>query len=247
MAIQQRKTKSGVSNRRGVAIENAYTLIKHLIYYNLLAPGQKIIYGDISRRLNTSTTPVMQALNRLEASGFVTYVPNQGYFVGEITMDETLELFEAREAMETCLIPRIIEKITRHDIEQIKQVFRQYGGDAVGGLNRKLIMVDAKFHLRLAKYADNRVIFNILQDVFEKLYLKYRPEYLNPMEVREVTSERRRILGALGRGDAQTVVETNHKHIAASLERITSALRQREEIGLYPFSGAPRTGRNKAI
>ena len=100
------------SSHKGVAIEEAYQRIKEMLYLNQLAPGQKIHSNDMSRRLNISVTPVIQALNRLEASGLVEYVPNKGYFLGEITEQEAQELYEAREALEIYLIPKVVENIT---------------------------------------------------------------------------------------------------------------------------------------
>ena len=68
------KSKSRKENsRKGVAIEEAHQRIKEMLYLNQLAPGQKIHYNDMSRRLNISVTPVIQALNRLEASGRLNF------------------------------------------------------------------------------------------------------------------------------------------------------------------------------
>lgn len=232
MAVKS-KGKGGVTGKRGVAIEEAHNRIKNMIYLNQLAPGQKIIYSDLSKRINTSVTPVIQALNRLEANGFVNYIPNKGYFVGEITQEEAIELYEAREALETYIIPQIIKNITKSAIEEIKALFRKYNREAAGGPNRKIILVDARFHLKLAEYSGNDIINAMLSDIYEKLYLKYRPEYLAAPQMREVSAEHRKILDALGRGDAQTAIETTIKHIAASKERITRALQYRQETGFY--------------
>ena len=71
--------------KKGIAIQQAYEKIKRLISINEFVPGQKLIYSDIAKKLDTGVTPIIQALNRLEASNLVKYVPNKGYFVGEIT------------------------------------------------------------------------------------------------------------------------------------------------------------------
>ncbi len=228
--VAEREGLSG--GKRGVAIEEAHNRIKNMIYLNQLAPGQKIIYSDLSKRLNTSVTPVIQALNRLEANGFVNYTPNKGYFVGEITQEEAMELYEAREAMEIYIIPKIIRNITKQAIEEIKAIFRKYNQEAHAGSNRKIILVDAQFHLKLAEYSGNEVINTMLGEVFEKLYLKYRPEYLEAPQAKEVASEHRQILDALGRGDAKTAINFTRRHIAASKDRITRALRYRQGLAM---------------
>ncbi|RJX35714.1 MAG: GntR family transcriptional regulator [Desulfarculus sp.] len=232
MKLQAADKGKTSANKRGLAIEEAYLKIKNMIYLNRLAPGQKIVYGDLGQRLNISITPVIQALNRLEASGFVTYVPNKGYFVGEITEEEALELYAAREALELYLIPNIIKNIDNRTIEQIRASFKKHSDQAQNQPSRKIILVDAQFHLKLAEFGGNEVIERLLREVFEKLYLKYRPEYLEAPRVKEVAAEHRAILDALRWRDAQKAAVAIRTHIWQSKERVTKQLRLRQEGGL---------------
>ncbi|MEW5913947.1 MAG: GntR family transcriptional regulator [Thermodesulfobacteriota bacterium] len=217
--------------KRGLASEEVYLKIKNMIYLNHLAPGQKIIYSDLGQRLNISITPVIQALNRLEASGFVSYIPNKGYFVGEITEAEAVDLYEAREALELYIIPGIIQNIDKRTIDQIRASFKQNGGQDQGSPSRRFILVDAQFHLRLAEFGGNEVITRMLRDVFEKLYLKYRPEYLEAPRTKEVAAEHRAILDALRGRDAQKAAAAVRSHIARSKQRVTRLLRLHQEGG----------------
>jgi DNA-binding GntR family transcriptional regulator len=91
--------------------EDVYLKIKAMIYNNELAPGQKLIYQALAKKLNLSMTPVIQALNRLEHSNLVRHEPNRGYFVGEMHETECRELYQAREALETYIIPFAIQKL----------------------------------------------------------------------------------------------------------------------------------------
>jgi len=108
MNDEYREKSSGVRAKKGMTIDEVYQRIKEMIYYNQLAPGQKIIYNDLANRLKISATPVIQALKRLETSRIVNYIPNKGYFVGEITEIEARQLYQAREALETYIIPLVI-------------------------------------------------------------------------------------------------------------------------------------------
>ena len=109
--------------RNGLILDNIYQKIKEMLYSNQLVPGQKIIYGDIAKKLNTSVTPVVQTLKRLEASGTVKYIPNKGYFVGEVSATEIKELYEAREALELYVLPNILENTTPSLIESLREKF----------------------------------------------------------------------------------------------------------------------------
>jgi DNA-binding GntR family transcriptional regulator len=47
-------------------MEKAYRLIRNMMLQQKLSPGQKLIYRDLSEKLNMSKTPIMYALGRLE-------------------------------------------------------------------------------------------------------------------------------------------------------------------------------------
>ncbi|MBU2467432.1 MAG: GntR family transcriptional regulator [Proteobacteria bacterium] len=222
------KVKKGPS-RKGVAIEEAYQRIKEMLYLNQLAPGQKIHYEDMSRRLNISVTPVIQALNRLEASGLVEYVPNKGYFLGEINEQEAKELYEAREALELYLVPKVVANLTNKKLDEVRKTFARQRVEHSDQARRQFILVDAEFHLRIAKISGNEVICRLLKDVFEKIFLKYRPEYLHTDTFQGIYREHKELLDALRQRDVEKAKETTRLHLAAGAKRIVESLRAQSE------------------
>ncbi|MEW5913956.1 MAG: GntR family transcriptional regulator [Thermodesulfobacteriota bacterium] len=223
------------TNRRGIAIEEAYQKIKKMLYMNQLAPGQKIIYNDLGKRLNISVTPVIQALNRLEASGFVNYTPNKGYFVAEITVQEAVQLYEAREALEVFIVPKVIENLTAKNLQEIKEAFGRHRTEQDNVLGRRLILLDAQFHLKIAGFSGNEVICRMLQEIFEKLYLKYRPEYLHQDRVKEIAREHRMVLEALQRRDVEGAVATIRSHVISGRTRVIDSLIAQQDSA-FPLS-----------
>ena len=75
------KNNNAASGRKkGKTVEDVFNEIKLMLYYNNIVPGQKLIYQDLALQLNTSTTPVIQALKGLRQSNLVRYIPEQGVF-----------------------------------------------------------------------------------------------------------------------------------------------------------------------
>ena len=60
----------------------------------------------IAEQLDISTTPVREALYRLETDGLVVKLPYKGWFVREFTEHEVRELYEMRAALE-CFAVRL--------------------------------------------------------------------------------------------------------------------------------------------
>ncbi|MCB2190188.1 MAG: GntR family transcriptional regulator [Deltaproteobacteria bacterium] len=232
MAKAPQKAGTPNGNRRGLAIDEAYQKIKKMIYLNQFAPGQKIISNDLAKRLNISITPVIQALNRLEASNFVTYVPNKGYFVSEITEEDAKELYMAREALELYILPLVINNITAKNFDEIKQAFSLQRSEAKNLVGRRLILLDAQFHLKIASFSGNTIICNLLQDIFEKLYLRYRPEYLGSNRIKEVAEEHRALLEALRQRDVDKALDAVRFHISQGMDRVVSSLQAEQHTDL---------------
>ena len=216
--------------KKGIVVEEAYQEIKKMIYFNMLAPGQKIVYQDLAQRLNISVTPVIQALNRLQLSNFVYYKPNRGYFVGEITETEAEGLYQAREALETYIVPIVIEKLKLNKVDNLIKVFKESKDVIVQKNGRALMIEDAEFHLKIAEYAENRIIYNFLKEIFEHIYLRYRPEYLTGERVKEAIREHREILISLEKDDPERSIYLFKKHIKNNLFHIIEHLKRNKEI-----------------
>ena len=210
--------------KRGRTIDQAYQKIKEMLYNNQLVPGQRLIYRDLSERLGISITPIVQALNRLERVNIVAYAPNKGYFVGEVTESEARDCFEAREALETYNIPAVVENLTPADLRDIKNTWKKYGDSTRGSARRHLILLDAEFHLKIAEYSGNLIINGLLKQIFEQIYLKYKPEYLSDERITEVIDEHRSLLRALRKKDIEETRFTLEKHIRAGLMHVIQSL-----------------------
>ncbi len=65
-----------------------------------LAPGLQLRQDELAARFGTSRIPVREALRQLEAEGFVTFLPNRGAVVSDLSIDEVIELLEIRIALE---------------------------------------------------------------------------------------------------------------------------------------------------
>jgi len=210
------------AHKKGMASQEAYDRIKKLISVNELVPGQKIIYDDMAKKLNMGVTPVIQALNRLESSNLVKYVPNKGYFVGEITETEVRQLYQAREALEVSVVPAVIQNFNSGKMDEIRQIFRKRR-DAKRP-RREVLLEDTLFHLTIVRCANNDVIYNLLEYVFEQVYLKYRPEYLTDDRIKVLIKEHRALLDSLMKGNIEETMILVREHIRSGMEYIIQSI-----------------------
>ena len=229
MKFIQNKTPETSPDTKGGAkrkpIDVLYAQIKTMMYNQDLSPGQKIILKDLAHQLDVSTTPLLQALHSLENAKLVRYKQNKGFFVAEITESEAMELYQAREALEVYLIPILIKRLTPEDIEDIRKSFRVQEESTAPKWRRKMMLTDASFHLTIAKASDNQVIVELLETIYERIYLKYRAEYLSEERIRDVVKDHRELLSCLKNREEKKATELIRNHIRSGMEHMVSSLR----------------------
>jgi DNA-binding GntR family transcriptional regulator len=65
-----------------------------------VAPGERLVEGELTARFSVSRGPVREALRRLTAEGLIEHWPHRGALVRRLTGREIRELFEIRVEME---------------------------------------------------------------------------------------------------------------------------------------------------
>ncbi|MFW5843960.1 MAG: GntR family transcriptional regulator [Spirochaetota bacterium] len=83
--------------------EDVHQDLKRRIVEEDLSPGDFLVERDISLEYNVSRTPVREALRLLVADGLVVLKRGRGYSVRQLTIEDLLEIFIAREAVEGTL------------------------------------------------------------------------------------------------------------------------------------------------
>ncbi|CAD6532148.1 GntR family transcriptional regulator [Paraburkholderia metrosideri] len=79
------------------------------------APGTQLRQDLIAKEFGTSHIPVREAFVQLQASGFVTIVPNRGAFVSSMTTTEATELTEMRVVLELLALDAAIDQFSAAD------------------------------------------------------------------------------------------------------------------------------------
>jgi len=212
-------------------VDVAFRKIKEMMYHHEIVPGQKLLYQELAQKLNMSVTPVVQALNRLQLLNIVYSERNKGFYVGEADPVEAKELFIAREALETYVVPAVIENLTDKRISAIERAMKEHTrGVSVPQYRRILMIKDTNFHLKIIECAENKVVFNMCKLLLEQIYLKYRPEYMREPRLARAAEEHETILESLKKRDVRKTKSLVKQHIKRGREHVVSSLLEDKTI-----------------
>ena len=206
--------------------QKAYIGIRQMLFHNEIGPSQKISYRDLSERLKMSSTPVIQALKKLECQGIVRHEPNRGYYTESISIQEVKEIYELREVIELSLLPDTIRNLSEKGIRQLRDVLKAHLklGDNLYLTDR--LIKDMDFHLTLAFLSGRQIQLQVLRNLFDLLYLKYSGSLLFLRSINIVGSEHENIFNSIISRDLQKAQNALRQHFANINRHVLAALGQ---------------------
>ena len=224
------RTKPKAKRTENLAAQ-VYKQIKALILCNEVLPGQKLHHQELSERLGVSRTPVREALTRLVQEGYVSLLPNRGFTCKEIRLQEAVELYELREALEAFAVQKAVENLTIGTLSGLSAKMHSYGQDVQKRFTRERLIYDQNVHLEIARLSGNETLAKTLTQVFERIILKRRTDGLyDPARGVAAHQEHLKLLQAMKRRNTEEAVKIVRAHVRAGKDNVLSDLKQRQEI-----------------
>jgi DNA-binding GntR family transcriptional regulator len=182
-------------------------------------PGSRLVETRIAQELGISQAPLREALRDLEQLGCVVHEPFRGCSVRELSIDDLLEAFPVRAALESVAARLAAPQITDDELDLLDgfvQTMRAAGAD---GDVLAESTADAAFHATIVQAARNRV----LARQWEQLQPHARTfiSITLPASDRGPVAERHLpIVDALRGRDPERAASAMHDHLAEVADRL---------------------------
>jgi DNA-binding GntR family transcriptional regulator len=181
-----------------------------------LAGNARLSERAIALGLGISTTPVKEALRRLESEGLVVTMPRRGTFVSSFTVERIAEMAQIRMALE-CVSARLAA--AKATTTQIRRLERQLGemrrlteksdGEALIGANEA-------FHDQIHTIASNPYLSQLVL-ILRAYDLAARRRILaRKDELARALAEHQAILAAIRARDSDAAEAAMRAHVARS-------------------------------
>lgn len=189
--------------------EQTYEQMKNMILNAVLKPGQRISEDDIAQRLQTSRTPVRDAMRRLANDGLITIYPKRyaevTFFskqdirmIGTLRMNqdilsERLALYYGSDADFDQLIP-LAERCEEYNKK----------GDLYGR-----IFADMTFHLKITEIGRNELLLKYQRELYMRLHLMQIQYAAAWDDTKERVDHHTKIIESLMKRDEKSLIETS--------------------------------------
>ena len=202
--------------RRAVSlVDAAYEAIKRDIITCALRPGEYLNERHLCERLGIGRTPVHQAISQLQQEHFIDVIPRKGIIVRPASIDEYLNLDEARLLIEVEAMRIVAKRITPDEIAELEAILERGRAAREARNLSELLLIDRDFHFGLARATRNPVLIGMLDSAYERS-LRVWFISLVDQNIESDRDEHERLLAAIRAGDGDGAAAIMREHILSS-------------------------------
>ncbi|PEQ10310.1 GntR family transcriptional regulator [Novosphingobium sp. PC22D] len=186
--------------------------------------GARLKQQEIATQLNTSITPVREALKLLAAEGYVIGDSYRGATVAPFDIEASSEVLTLRVLLETQLVRGAVERVAAADIAELRVLAREFAEAFDAGDNEAARAANYRFHHRLFEIAAMPQTLHFVQI----LWARYPFDLINRLKGRvgRAADEHDEMLAALIAGDTAAAMLATRQHIEAGFQELRDSVRE---------------------
>lgn len=206
-------------NRQSTA-EMIADRLRAAIMRGTLAPGAQLVEADLATQFDVSRGPVREAMQRLVSEGLLHSIRHRGIFVIELSLDDVLDVYRARTALEGGALELIFEgrrEIAYTALEPSVLAMRACAdrGDAAGVSD-----ADQAFHEALVASADSPRLAHAARTLFIETRMCLGALETTYPDVLEQIQEHTDLREAIGSGAPARARKLLIDHMHDAVERL---------------------------
>lgn len=194
------------------------------ILHGKLKSKQALRQDEIAAVFGVSKIPVREALFQLKAEGLVTFAPNRGAVVSELSPAEVDEIYTMRIALETVALRRAIPHLTVARLAQAETILQTIDQEKNAARWGEL---NWEFHATLYEAANLPRLLEQVK-ILHIQVARYLIIYLVGLDYQSASQrEHREILEACRRGNIEAAVAVLEQHLRSAADQLITFLKER--------------------
>ena len=200
-------------------VDRAYEAIKRKILALEYRPGQWLNESRICDEFGFGRTPVHHAVHRLSRDGLLEIIPRKGLMIRPDSMNEVLDLMEARSSVEPNVAALAAERASPEQVKAMRTMLAQSAKITDKRYRRPFMEIDRAFHATIAEAAGNPILADVIRPLHERSGRLWflRLHYSDDLATTQVEHEA--ILAAIEQGDRDAAARAMQRHITSLRRR----------------------------
>ncbi len=211
--------------------------LERMILEGQLPAGSKLTEAALAGQLGVSRGPLREAFRMLEEAGLVRTEKNRGVFVRELPIDEVLEIFEVRAALDEFVGRTLATRASASQHRELRRLAQATERAAAAQDASAFHLFNLQLHDRLLELAGNAKLSATYRKLTKELALARR-QNLSAESMLIYAAEHRKIVETIASGDAEAAGAAMREHALNSRARTLQNHQQRLAAGGDGADGA---------
>jgi DNA-binding GntR family transcriptional regulator len=205
--------------------EQVAAALRHDIATGQLAAGSRLRQVEIAQRFGVSTTPVREAFGLLQSDGLVQIDTHRGVTVFLPTIQDLVEHYEIRMALEALAVEKATEHFQVQDAPPLVAILDEMYATSDPAL---YVERNQQFHLRLYSLSGRSRLVTMIEELrnASNAYLHLYAAADIPRDAQRLNMEHREILAACQAGDPVRAANAVRHHLQQTVVHIMKVLEE---------------------
>jgi DNA-binding GntR family transcriptional regulator len=161
-----------ISNSAGNQLlrSQVYEYLRNELKAENLKPGMFVSMNQIMKNLGISRTPLRDALLQLQNEGFVTFLPQRGIRINELTQQDIEDLYEMLGALDSRALLSVFQKVDSYEIEKMKKLNQEMLENISGSKFNRYWDLNTEFHNVYLNLSSNLPILRQINIIRQRLF-----------------------------------------------------------------------------
>ena len=207
--------------------EQVIAALRQAILEFQLKPGQRLVERELIEQLGVSRTTIREALRELTSEGLVTVVPQRGAIVSAPSLEEAIDLYEVRAALESLVVQHFVERASDDEVQQlIATVDNLEHVTATTENIREALAAKDKFYAVLIAGAKSAALQQLLEGIQARVQILRATSLSEVGRSSEVVTELRGVVEAVSKRDAPLASQRTATHVRNASVTALHSLRE---------------------
>ncbi|WP_233192404.1 GntR family transcriptional regulator [Sporosarcina sp. P26b] len=200
--------------------EIVYEQIKNAVFNGDISRDEMITETMLAESLNTSRTPVREAVSDLLNEGLLISVPRKGLRVRDVTQSEKEQILYLRLSIEREGLKKLLPQVTPSQVSYLREIIDMQKETLLDNNRIKFIEMDQEFHRKIVNYSEQYLLEDILLNIYNLSRLVGHKALAKDGRMEEVIEEHLQIIDALENKDMILVQKCMEDHLLRTSDSI---------------------------
>jgi GntR family transcriptional regulator, rspAB operon transcriptional repressor len=220
---------SGRLDRDRQAAPQVFEQLRGMIIALELPPGSPLSRAALAEQFGVSSTPIRDALMRLEEEGLVEVFPQYATVVSRIDVHRAQQAHFLRQALELEIVRMLALKRDGALVAELNATIARQQQFARAGALEKFMAADNEFHAQLYEAADNQDIWTLVRSRSGHIDRLRRLHLPSPGKAQDIVQHHKLIAKAIAAGAPEEAQRHLRTHLSGTLSELAQIRAQHPE------------------